>query len=178
MPTGWLWSVLKPPLRRQLWSSILGSGFFVAYSHLCKVSSYCGGRCTLFGLPLAGGTPYRGGCYTPPLLRDRPPHSYPPKGGMSKWHLPPPKRGYHPKGGGAKKAYTFFQFYSDRGQRPFCLKIFLYTFFEIYFPINFQPTCLKIIFLRCVRARIFWHDMRHTTLEDCLAYHHHHLALK
>ena len=77
-----------------------------------------------------------------------------------------------------KKAYTFFQFYSDRGQRQFWLKIFLYTFFAIYFPINLQPTCLKIIFLRCVRAKISWHDQKHRELEDSMGDHHHHLAVK
>ena len=120
-----------------------------------------------------------------PLLWEHPTggvHKYPTFEGSNHPFVPPQK--WHdslastPPERGAKKAYTFFQLYSERGQNWFWLKIFLYTFFEIYFPAVSQPTCLKIIFLRCVRARISWHDMMHKVPEDCLAYHHHHLALK
>ncbi len=142
------------------------------------LSSYSRGYYRLSLSPPRYKDTLQGGCINTLPLRDRTTHLYPPKSGTTIWHRPPPERGYPPGRGGAKKAYTFFQPYSERCQNLFWLKIFLYIFFEIYFPAASQPTCLKIIFLRCVRARISWHDMMHKVPEDCLAYHHHHLALK
>lgn len=140
------------------------------------VSSYCGEAVDFQCLPpYYRDTLQRGCAYTLPL-RDRTTHSYPPKGGMTKWHRPPPERGYPPGRRGARLAYTFFQIYSERGQNWFCLKIFLYTQFEIYFSTASQPTCLKIIFLRCVQTRIFWRGTRHKEFVNSSVRLHRHLA--
>lgn len=57
-------------------------------------------------------------------------------------------------------------------------KFFCTLLLKFIFQKSLKPTCLKIIFLRCVQPRISWHDMKHKVPEDCLACHHHHLALK
>ena len=148
-------SVLKPHLSGRVWASILGGRFILAYSHLCKVSSYCGGVLTfMFDTPYYGDT-LQGGCIITLLLRDRTPYSSPPKSGMTIWHLPPPERGYPPGRGGDKLAYTFFTIYSERCQRPFWLKIFLYISCEIYFSEKSEANLLENYFLALCSAQNF-----------------------
>ena len=134
---------------------------------------------------LSESTPYyrdtlQGECVNTLPLRDCTTRFYPLAGGMTKQPTPPKVACQNGtcQNGTAKMADTLFLRSILRGTEAVLLENFFVHFFFNLFSEKPQDNLLEnfFIFLRCVRAKISLHDMRHIKPASLTACRHHHLV--